>query len=164
MQFRDSWSRVLFTTSLAALTLVTATAAHAQGRFTVSADGQEVTDAQTKLVWQRCAVGMKWDGKTCVGKATRMTLAQAKKAQDAANPAWHAPSKDELTALVDKSQKKKPKIDATAFPATPSGVFWALRPETSDNLNAWLVDFRNGRVSGNTRKSLYFVRLVRTAG
>jgi len=36
---------------------------HAEGRFVVSADGQEVTDTQTKLIWQRCAVGQKLDGK-----------------------------------------------------------------------------------------------------
>jgi hypothetical protein len=39
-----------------------------------------------------------------------------------------------------------------------------MRPETNDNLNAWLVDFRNGRVVGNARKVNHFVRLVRSPG
>ncbi len=163
MPFHKSLSHVVGKTILAAAAMAMVVAAHAEGRYTVSADGQEVTDTQTKLVWQRCAVGMKWDGKTCAGKATKMSLAQAKKAQDASNPAWHAPSKEELSSLVNKSQKK-PRIDHAAFPATPSGVFWAMRPEANDNLNAWLVDFRSGRVFGNVRKASYFVRLVRTAG
>ena len=164
MNFRStSVARLVSAVALALAGLTSMSAAHADGRFVISADGQEVTDTQTKLVWQRCAVGMKWDGKTCAGKATKMSLAQAKKAQDASNPAWHAPSKEELSSLVNKSQKK-PRIDHDAFPATPSGVFWAMRPEANDNLNAWLVDFRSGRVFGNVRKASYFVRLVRTAG
>ncbi len=162
MQFRPSTLPVVFPAALSAMLLAAAFSAHAQSRFTVSADGQEVADTQMKLIWQRCVVGMKWDGKTCTGKATKMTLVQAKKTQDASNPGWRTPNKDELTSLVDKAQKKS-KIDSATFPATPAGVFWALRPETSDNLNAWLVDFRNGKVFGNTRKASYMVRLVRTA-
>lgn len=131
-------------------------AALADARFVVSADGQEVTDTQTKLVWQRCAVGLKWDGKTCAGKATKATLKDAK----AAPAGWRLPTKDELKGLVDKSAKKA-KIDATAFPGTPGGIFWAGKPEANDDLGAWLVDFRNGKVFGNTRKSTHLVRLVR---
>ena len=163
MPFRKSLSHIVGNTILAVAAMAVGVAAHAESRYTLSADGQEVTDTQTKLVWQRCAVGMKWDGKTCVGKATKMSLAQAKKAQDASNPGWRAPNKDELTSLVDKTQKKT-RIDHDAFPATPSGGFWAMRPETNDNLNAWLVDFRNGRVVGNARKVSHFVRLVRSPG
>ena len=68
-----------------------------------------------------------------------------------------------MTSLVDKTQKKT-RIDHDAFPGTPTGGFWAMRPETNDNLNAWLVDFRNGRVVGNARKVNHFVRLVRSPG
>ena len=53
-------------------------AAQAESRFVISADGKEVTDTQTKLVWQRCAVGQTWDGKVCVGKAAKVGLAKAK--------------------------------------------------------------------------------------
>ena len=77
-------------------------------------------------------------------------------------PTWRLPTKDELTGLVDKTQKK-PMIDKAAFPGTPAAIFWSTRPEATDNLGAWLVDFKNGRVFGNTRKASYMVRLVRAA-
>jgi len=130
------------------------------GRYTLSADGQEVIDSQTKLVWQRCPLGSKWDGKVCAGKPTKLNLVQAKKSSDSSNAAWRIPTKDEFATLADRS-KKKPKIDPLAFPAKPKGLYWALRPETDDNLNAWVVDFRNGKIYGNIRDARHFVRLVR---
>ena len=137
-------------------------AAQAEGRFVVSADGQEVTDTQAKLVWQRCAVGQKWDGTTCAGKATKITLDKAKEMGAAMSPALRLPTKEELVSIVDKSQKK-PAIDKVAFPGTPAAIFWSTRPDASNALDAWLVDFKNGRVFGNTHKAKYMVRLVRAA-
>ena len=52
--------------AFALFALVTA-AVHAQDRFVISSDGQEVTDSTTKLVWRRCGEGQSWDGKTCSG-------------------------------------------------------------------------------------------------
>ncbi len=141
--------------------LMAVVAAHAEGRFAVSANGKEVADGQTRLVWQRCAVGQSWDGKTCAGKAAKLTLANAKAIGDTLAPAWRLPTREELTSIVDKT-RSKPAIDGAAFPATPPSMFWALRPDSSDALNAWLVDFSKGHVFGNNRKGGYFVRLVRS--
>ncbi len=133
-----------------------------QERFVISADGKEVTDTQSKLVWQRCSYGQQWDGKTCAGKPVKVTLEKAKQLA-AESATWHVPTKTELTSLVDKSQKKKPVIDKAAFPGTPSAMFWALRPEKDDKLNAWIVDFSKGKVYGNTHNSKYMVRLARAS-
>ena len=73
MPFRKSLSHIVGNTILAVAAMAVGVAAHAESRYTLSADGQEVTDTQTKLVWQRCAVGMKWNGKTCVGEPVLMT-------------------------------------------------------------------------------------------
>ena len=138
-------------------------AAHAQGRFTISADGQEVTDSTTRVVWRRCAEGMHWDGKACSGKAATFSYAGAKKAAAAAKQggkAWRIPAKDELVALVDMA-KKKPRIDPQAFPQTPSKLFWATREGSDDDLNAWLVSFSNGKVRANNGQSKFPLRLVR---
>jgi hypothetical protein len=144
------------------------TLAQAEERFQISADGQEVTDTQAKLTWRRCAEGLSFDGTTCKGKATKFTFAAAKKHAAAQAPvgaqAWHVPSKVEMLTLVDKSQKKKPRIDGKAFPGTPAKLFWAVRPEDRDNLNAWIVDFGNGKVYGNTGSKAPLLRLVRNAG
>ncbi len=139
-----------------------AAASHGQGRFTVSADGQEVTDATTHLTWRRCAEGMKWDGKTCAGKVTKFSYAAAKQASTGSDSGWRIPTKDELVTLVDMGTKKKPRIDTTAFPKTPSAPFWASRPGSDDNLNAWLVNFSSGKVHGNAGQAKFPLRLVRS--
>jgi hypothetical protein len=156
-----------FATHLAvfALLAVAAASSHAQARFKVSGDGQEVLDATTQLTWRRCPEGIQWDGKTCSGKLAKFSYAGAK--QQAASAAktgakeWRIPSRDELLTIVDKQAKKKPRIDGTAFPKTPSAPFWATRPGTDDNLNAWLVSFANGKVTGNAGQAKFPLRLVR---
>jgi len=142
-----------------------ASASQAQGRFTISSDGQEVTDTTTKLAWRRCAEGMRWDGKACAGKLKTFKYSEAKDAAAAAAKSdaksWRIPTKDELVALVDKTVKKKPRIDVVAFPQTPAKPFWAIRPGSDDDLNAWLVNFANGKVTGNTGQRKFHLRLVR---
>lgn len=141
-------------------------AVHAQSRFAVSADGQEVFDVQARLTWRRCAEGMNWNGTTCAGKAKKFSYGAAKKQAASlatqSGQAWRLPAKDELLSVVQKG-KKKPLIDTAAFPGTPAALFWATRPEAADNLNAWIVNFRNGHVYGNTGSKAPHVRLVRTA-
>ena len=142
-----------------------ASASQAQGRYTISSDGQEVTDTTTKLAWRRCAEGLRWDGKECSGKVKTFKYPEAKDAAAAAakgdSKAWRIPTKDELVALVDKTAKKKPRIDVKAFPQTPAKPFWSMRPGSDDDLSAWLVNFANGKVSGNTGQRRFHLRLVR---
>ena len=151
--------------ALAVFALV-ATASHGQGRFSISSDGQDVTDTTTKLAWRRCAEGLRWDGKACSGKLMKYKYPEAKDAAAAAakadGKAWRIPTRDELVALVDKTAKKKPRIDVKAFPQTPAQPFWAMRPGTDDDLSAWLVNFSNGKVSGNAGQRRFPLRLVRT--
>ena len=61
-----------------------ASAGQAQDRFTISGDGQEVTDTTTRLAWRRCAEGLRWDGKACTGKLKTFKYAEAKEASAAA--------------------------------------------------------------------------------
>ena len=121
MNIRPQLFRAVPAMVVAISALVAVSAAHAEGRFVISADGQEVTDTKTKLIWQRCAVGQKFDGKTCAGKATKISLPDAKATGANMTPAWHLPTKEELLSIVDKSAKK-PAIDKAAFPGTPADV------------------------------------------
>jgi len=142
-------------------------ASHAQGRFTVSGDGQEVLDTTTQLTWRRCPEGQLWGRNACSGKLTKFSYAGAKRqAANAAKTdgkAWRVPTRNELIGLVDKKALKKPRIDGTAFPSTPPTPFWATRPGTDDNLNAWLVNFANGKVTGNVGQAKFPLRLVRAS-
>lgn len=154
----------LLGTRLAAFSLLALAAAssQAQGRFTTSADGQEVTDTTTQLVWRRCAEGLAWDGKTCKGKLAKFKYADAKIEAKNVGKGWRIPSREELVGLVDMA-KKKPRIDPMAFPATPSAPFWATKQGSDDNLNAWLVSFANGKVRANLGEAKFPLRLVRAA-
>jgi hypothetical protein len=150
-----------------ALLALIATAGHGEERFVISGDGQEVTDSTTRLVWRRCGEGMHWDGKTCNGKLVKYKYAGARTAADSVakntGKAWRIPSREELVTLYDAKLKRKPRIDGRVFPKATNGPFWATRAGTDDNLNAWLVNFRNGRVSGYTGQSTFPLRLVRAA-
>jgi hypothetical protein len=152
---------------IAALALISLTAgvAHAQGRFAISADGHEVTDSVSHLVWHRCVEGMHWDGKACSGKPGTFSYAAAKKAAAAIaqreDKAWRIPAREELVSLVDMTKKKKPRIDTQAFPQTPAKLFWATKAGSDDDLNAWLVSFANGKVRANIGQSKFPLRLVR---
>lgn len=151
--------------ALAGLLAIAATSSFAQDRFKVSGDGQEVLDTSTRMSWRRCPEGMQWVGQTCSGKATKFSFAGAKKALAAAGAGgWRIPSREELLGIVDTTAKKKPRIDAVAFPKTPSALFWATRAGSSDDLNAWLVSFANGKVVGNSGQGKFPLRLVRTGG
>ncbi|HEX2542444.1 MAG TPA: DUF1566 domain-containing protein [Caldimonas sp.] len=150
-----------------ALLALAAGASHGQGRFTISADGQEVRDSAAGLTWRRCSEGMRWDGKACSGKLLKYSYAGAKEkatrtARDEGK-AWRIPTREELVALVDMKQKKKPRIDTQAFPQTPGALYWASRTGSTDNLNVWLVNFSNGKVRPSIGQSKFPLRLVRTS-
>jgi hypothetical protein len=153
------------TLALAGLLAFAAASSFADDRFKVSGDGQEVLDTSTRLTWRRCPEGMQWAGQTCAGKATKFSFAGAKRALTAPGAGgWRIPSREELLGIVDTTAKKKPLIDGIAFPKTPSALFWATRAGSSDDLNAWLVSFANGKVIGNSGQSRFPLRLVRTGG
>jgi len=148
-----------------ALWVMAATSAQAQPpRYTASADGQEVTDSQTGLIWRRCAEGMNWDGSTCAGAATPFTheaaLQRATAQAASSGKAWRLPNVKELSSIVDKS-RSYPAIDPTAFPATPSSWFWSASSNVGYSSYAWVVYFYDGDVYDLNRGYANAVRLVR---
>ena len=140
--------------------------AWADAPFTVSADGTEVTDGRTGLVWRRCAEGMVASGGTCTGTASTFTHEQAlTRARDQATStstsvAWRLPNVKELASIADRS-KSNPAIDTVAFPATPSNWFWSSSPYVGYAGDAWGVNFGYGFVGDSYRVNTLPVRLVR---
>ena len=132
--------------------------------FTVSADGQEVTDAKTGLIWRRCAEGMTASGGTCTGTASAFTheaaLTRASTQATATGVAWRLPNVKELSSIADKTLGY-PAIDQAAFPATPANFFWSSSPYVGSAYSAWYVSFSDGRVNSGYRINSYYVRLVR---
>ena len=135
-------------------------------------NGSEVTDPKTKLIWRRCAEGAAWDvtTATCRGNAKTFThqgaLGLAAAQATGTVVAWRLPNIKELSSIVDRSVKY-PSIDTTAFPATPTDVFWSATPRVGEPLCtdcAWVVVFQNGYVGIDHRTNQSgYVRLVRDA-
>jgi hypothetical protein len=157
----NKFSVLLFTCLLSVCSL----AASAQP-FVISADGSEVTDQKTGLIWRRCSEGMSWNGTICAGSASTYTheaaLTQASTQATSTGVAWRLPNIKELTSIADKTLSN-PAIDATAFPGTPTpaAAFWSSSPYASLSGLVWDVDFIDGGVYHSGRTSPFHVRLVR---
>lgn len=130
-------------------------------RFSYSADGSEVTDNRTGLVWRRCSEGQSWSGSNCTGSASTYTHEGAlQRAQTQSG--WRLPNVKELSSLVDDT-RINPAINTVAFPNTPHSWFWTSSPFVGDSNYAWLVIFYDGSVYVYVRDYDYgfYVRLVR---
>lgn len=123
-------------------------------RFSVS--GDEVTDLQTSLIWQRCSVGQSWDGTTCSGSATVHNWSEA---LVMATADWRLPNIKELTSIVEIACYA-PAVNLTVFPETESNLYWSSSPY-ADNSSAWIAPFNNGRDGAVNKLEDHYVRLVR---
>lgn len=136
--------------------------AQAQARFSYSADGTEVTDSTTGLIWQRCSAGQSWSSGTvtCNGTAATYTH-EAALSFAKTQTGWRLPNVKELSSITDKT-RINPAIDVTAFPATPASWFWTSTPYAEAGSSAWHVGFSDGGVySHYGRNHTLYVRLVR---
>lgn len=137
---------------------------HAQP-YVISADGIEVTDQKTGLIWRRCAEGASWNGSTCVGVASALThesaLRHAAEQASSTGKTWRLPNVKELASIADRS-RSNPAIDTTAFPATPASLFWTASPSVGIPTCDWGVHFDDGSVGHDIRVASDAVRLVRT--
>jgi hypothetical protein len=146
------------------LLLSTAGPGQAQERFTPSADGQEVTDSRTGLIWKRCAEGMTWKGKTCTGQVTFFNhpdAATRAKAASAPSAEWRLPILKELSSIVSarEAEEGKAAIDPNAFPATPVARFWTSSSTGPGYFT--FVGFSDGSAGEAPRATSAAVRLVR---
>lgn len=131
-------------------------------RYAVS--GDEVTDIQTGLVWQRCTYGQTWNGSSCSGVANTLTFAQAlAKSADLKAQGWRLPSIKELFSLVTYGPGKT-QLDPLVFPQTFTGqtdVYLSSTPSISNGANAWGVTFGLLMASESKWTSSVYVRFVR---
>lgn len=150
-------------------------------RYQILANGAEVKDVQTNLIWQRCQVGMNWNGNTCTGESKQFNFDNAQKQ---AGNGWRVPTIRELSSLIYCSSGKmkdsndvgdggapiknwcdgdytKPTINTKAFPNTPNNWVWSSSPYVGYSSVAWFVYFSNGNVDFDFRHHDGAVRLVR---
>lgn len=133
-------------------------------QYTISQDGTEVTDTKTGLIWQRCALGMSWNGSTCEGAATNHTwenaLAQAATVASSTGVTWRLPNIKELKSLVETACVDQA-INESLFPATPT-TLWSSSAVASDTYFAWFVIFYDGYDLWGINNDSLAVRLVRS--
>lgn len=157
--------------------------------WVVSSDGSLVVDTRSHLAWERCVVGMRWDGQACTGQARLLSFAQAKALAEARwkqeGVRWRLPRVPELRRLVDRNARP-PAVNPKLFPQAPGGLHWsgtssvnagAVNPYNYGNVvrggqggdtlharNAWAVDMETAEGHGDVpRATLLVVRLVRPA-
>lgn len=142
-----------------------------------------VTHTRTGLIWMRCALGMSWDGSTCIGTAlTYNWYGALQVTQDvnsgvsnadgdgaigfASQTDWRLPNIRELESIVEE-RCWAPSINAAIFPNTPFNPlqtgWWSSSPRIDFYQTAWLVGFSDGYVGTYDKGSGFeYVRLVRT--
>lgn len=136
-------------------------------QFSYSANGTEVTDNQTKLIWSRCSLGQSWSGTNCIDSPTLVNQEQALSSAKLVK-GWRIPNIKELSSLVD-SRRESPAIDTAAFPSTPLGCVWSSSPVVGGataGAKVWTVDISYGSVDAVWDRrggTPCFVRLVRSA-
>ena len=131
-------------------------------RFIGNNDGT-VTDTHTSLMWIRCALGQKWNGSNCIGKAYEHTwgTAIALDINFAEYSDWRLPDIYEVDSLIMPPQEDGRVFDDNAFPQTPASTFWSCSSSPYDSLNAWGVDFESGAAHNTSRDNEFHIRLVR---
>ncbi|MDO9227091.1 MAG: DUF1566 domain-containing protein [Pseudomonadota bacterium] len=122
--------------------------------FKDNGDGT-LTDPNTGLIWQTCALGQSWDGKSCNGKVSELNWNEALLAADAdwflGKEDWILPTKVQVESAL--------KVHCEQW----KGRFWSSSPYAGNSSVAWGVGFVIGYVSYDFRCSNYAVRLVRAS-
>ncbi len=154
-----------------------------------AAEGDEVSDVETGLVWARCVEGMAWNGKACAGQPLMLEWSKAQAAASRRrlpDQAWRLPRVQELRRLAQQAARA-PTQYAKAFPAAQPGWHWTSttlvdtgrvnpynysnlqRGVTERNVNrvaflhGWAVNADNAQASDEfVKKTKLAVRLVRS--
>lgn len=134
-------------------------------RFVLNKNGT-VTDTETRIIWMRCAMGQKWDGGTCTGKAQEYSWQEARDAVAELNSdsfgeptKWRLPYVPELASIVER-KCFEPRVNQFVFPATPSNVFWTGMERKGKPGQAYAIDFGRGGVSISKKTYSGYVRLM----
>ncbi|HEY5603122.1 MAG TPA: DUF1566 domain-containing protein [Gammaproteobacteria bacterium] len=133
-------------------------------RFDINADGT-VTDIETGLTWQRCAMGQQWSGAACSGEATLFTWEEAVRSSNQAIPNvgneknWRLPRMNELAGIVD-IRCKSPRINLSLFPNTAAKPFWTVNNVNGMQDAAYTLSFGAEGVARTPKSEKHYVRLV----
>lgn len=100
-----------------------------------TAVGDVVIDHHNGIEWQRCVIGMVWDGETCIGNAWRMDHTDASVYEAPDSQGWRLPTYDQLHSLVYCSSGDPVQFKPEAphmCKNSDSPVIYPLFPNTPD--------------------------------
>jgi Protein of unknown function (DUF1566) len=126
-----------------------------------------VKHKRTGLIWQRCTVGQKWTGATCLGSENRYTWNQAMalKSTFAGHNDWRIPNANEFLSIVEYGTYSaySPAINRIIFPSIHGfwWYYWSSSPYAVDNNFALSAYFDFGSVESINKESYIGVLLVR---
>ena len=137
-----------------------------------------VTDPRNGVIWKRCAEGFNWSGLACVGSSKEVSWVDAMKIAKQSRfnnqQDWRLPTRIEMEQVVgnhsDCQDNKYARGESAAsnMIAHPLGndepfrVFWSSSSYAGYSIDAWYVNFSNGRFNkGAIRLGSMSVRLVR---
>lgn len=128
-----------------------------------------VTHNKTGMIWMRCSLGQKWNGKTCTGDGKKYTWNKAMEIAKEFNYAgyndWRLPTKDEMLSIVEE-HCIGPAINYIIFPQTKSFLYWTATPNANNTYTqAWNINFYDGYNNNKYYGKHYYnyVRLVRSS-
>jgi len=126
----------------------------------------EILDTLTGLIWQRCAIGMNWNGATCTGTPNSyswreaLSYAQTLSETNLTGKKWRLPSVVELYSISDHLHDT-PAINTQWFPQTPAIWTWSSSPNVQIPNQAWFVGFSAGYTGTDSVDALHPIRMVR---
>jgi len=140
--------------------------------YTLSADGEIVSDNNTGLDWKRCVEGYHLDSGRCIvtsaeaAETTKLTYAESLNVVNNNVDGWRLPTIKELASLGHFDAASSSPAISSAFPNTPAGGHWTSTihqqyPLVEGREYYWQTSFFNA--GDRVKKSILtaHVRLVR---
>jgi hypothetical protein len=120
-----------------------------------AASASTVIDNVTCLEWQRDPAPSTYTQEQAIAYCGQLVLE--------GHDDWRLPTRIELVTLV-RITLAKPAIDSTAFPQTPSEVFWSSSLMKRITGSGWWVNFDDGGTVHESATLAHHARCVRSAG
>lgn len=129
--------------------------------FVVVAEGV-VRHEGTRLEWQRCSLGQRWNetSNLCEGRPATYTWHSADRLGKGSAEGWRLPTGDELLTIVERCHYS-PAINPQVFPNTPPALYWSSSSDAGGLDRAWSVSFFSGGYYRASKTQNGRVRLVR---